>query len=134
MIRPDAPTGTPQVAPGSPAAALAGSICALQALALLCLGGFYVWEVARGEQDSVARALTSAVLIIAVAGGLAAIARGWFRGAAFARTPTLVWNALLLPVAWSLLQSGHAGIAAAIGGTAVVALVAAWRAAPADHG
>src|SRR6185437_12199618 len=97
-------------------------------------GGFYVWEVARGEQDSAARALTSAVLIIVVAVGLAAIARGWFRGASFARTPTLVWNALLLPVSWSLLQSGHAGIAAAIGGTAVVTLVAAWRAAPADHG
>ncbi len=133
MIRADVSAGELPTPSGGPAAAVAGTVCAVHALGLLGVGAFYVWEIAKGEQDSVARALTSAVLIVVVAVGLAVLARGWFGSAGWARTPTLVWNALLLPVAWSLVQSGHAGIAAVVGGTALVALAAAWRAGPPDR-
>lgn len=118
--------------PAGTAALVACAGCVVHGLALLGIGGFYLWEVLRGEQDSVARALTSVLLIGVVAGGLGLLARGWRRGAAWARTPTLVWNALLVPVAWSLFQAAHPLVGAAVGGTAVVVLLAAWRAGSLD--
>lgn len=112
---------------------VAGGICAVHAVALVGLGVFYVWEVVRGEQDSVARAATSAVLIVVVALGLGLLARGWLRRASWARTPTMVWDALLLPVGWSLVQSGHPTIGVVVGGTALLGLVAAWQSPVAER-
>ncbi len=112
---------------------VASAGCLVHALALLGIGGYYLWEVLRGEQDSIARAMSSVLLIVVVAAGLVLLALGWRRGAVWARTPTLVWNALLVPVAWSLFQAAHPLLGAMVGGTAVVVLVAAWRAGSVDE-
>lgn len=111
--------------PNRPARAVAGILCGVEALALLVLCGFYVWEITRGASDSLVRASVSALLIAVVGAGLGMLSRGWLGNATWARTPTMVWNALLLPVAWSLGQSGHLTLALAVGALALVALGAA---------
>ena len=107
---------------------MAGGVCALQAVVLLGFCGFYLWELARGSGADPTRVVMSAVLIAVFAVGLAFVARGWWRGAGWPNTPTVVWNVLLLPVGWSLLQSGRALVAACVGVVAVTGIVAAVRA------
>jgi hypothetical protein len=55
---------------------------------------------------------------------LLALARGWARAADWPRTPTLLWNALLVPVAWSLVESDRALLAAGVGVLALASIVA----------
>ena len=63
---------------------------------------------------------------------LLAMARGWVRLADWPRTPTLLWNILLLPVAWSLLQSGRSLVAVGVAAVAVLSVAAALGARPND--
>ena len=83
---------------------MAGALTALEALVLVGFVVFYVIEMVSGATDDLTRAAVSAVLILVFAVGLLALARGWFRAADWPRTPTVLWNALLLPVAWSLRE------------------------------
>lgn len=95
---------------------LASVVSGLQALALLGICGFYAVGLARGESDNPVRVVMSIVLIAIFAVALAVLAVAWWRGAGWPGTPTAVWNALLLPVAWGLFQGGQ-GL---IGGTVLV--------------
>lgn len=114
-------------------AARAGAVIgtALQALVLVGLAAFYVVEMIEGGTDDLTRAATSTVLILVFAVLLIVLALGWHRGADWPRTPTLLWNALLLPVAWSMYQSDRplvgVGVAALALLTAVASLVAPPR-------
>ena len=126
------PTPAPS-RPRDPFRAVAAGICGVQALALLGFVGFYVWELTQDSADDVARAVMSAVLILVFAVGIAALARGWVRGDNWPNTPTVVWNALLLPVGWSLVQSDHGLVGALVVVVALVAVVAAIRADTADE-
>ena len=103
-------------------------MCAVQALALVGFVVFYLWELTQGAADDVTRAVMSAVLIALFAVGIGALARGWLRGDNWPNTPTVVWNALLLPVGWSLVQSDHTLLGALVILVALVAIVAAVRA------
>lgn len=109
----------------SPAARAAALLTALEAVALAGFAGFYGYEIAVGASADVAGAVMSTLLIVVFAVGLGMLARAWVRGGTGARTPTLVWNALLLPVAWSLAQAGLGVAAAAVGLVAVGGLAAA---------
>lgn len=102
-----------------------------EALVLLALALFYAYETASGAAADVARAVTSGVLILVFAVLLLVVARGWSRGADWPRTPTLLWNALLLPVAWSLHDAGRTLLAVGVAGVALGSIVAAL-AAPAS--
>jgi O-antigen/teichoic acid export membrane protein len=106
----------------------AAAVCCLQALALLGFVGFYLWELTQDAADDVTRAVMSAVLIALFAVGIGALARGWLRGDNWPNTPTVVWNALLLPVGWSLVQADHGLLGALLILVALVAIVAAIRA------
>lgn len=86
---------------------VAAAVCAGEALGLLGFCIFYVWELGRGRSDDPTRVVMSAVLIAVFAVALALLARAWWRGAGWPNTPTIVWNVLLLPVGWSLVQSDH---------------------------
>jgi len=103
----------------------AGLLTLLEALAILGFAGFYVYEMVTGATDDVTRAATSGALILVFGLGLLALARGWARAADWPRTPTVLWNALLLPVAWSLHQSDRTPVALAVGLVAVASIVAA---------
>ena len=136
MTEPTHPTDRPSSA-GAPsrlsrAALVAGLLTLVEALIVLAFAGFYVYEMAVGAADSLTTALTSAALILIFGVALLVVARGWLRGQRWPRTPTLLWNVLLLPVAWSLRDSDRTLIAAAVAALAVASIGAAL-AAPAHR-
>ena len=114
--------------PRDPFRAVAAGICALQALVLLGFVVFYLWELTQDSSDDAVRVVMSALLILVFAVGIAALARGWVRGDNWPNTPTVVWNALLLPVGWSLVQSDHGLIGALVIVGALAGILAAIRA------
>lgn len=97
-----------------------------QSAVLAGFAGFYVHELALGEGSGASRVVMSAVLIVIGALALAAVARGWVRGDAWPRTPTIVWGLLLLPVGFGLVRGGVTlvGWAVMVGGL-LTALAAA---------
>jgi len=104
---------------------LAFATCALQALAAL---GWAVFEVVRagsGRTSTAGVAVALGVLLLVFAAALVLMALGWRRGAGWQKTPTLVWNVLLLPVAWSLVQAGSTLLGLVVGVVALVGLAAA---------
>ncbi|EWT00810.1 integral membrane protein [Intrasporangium oryzae NRRL B-24470] len=102
----------------------------VEALVLLGFVVFYVVEMAGGATSDLSRAATSGALILVFAVFLLAIARGWWRRSDWVRTPTLLWNALLLPVAWSLHESDRTELAIAVAVLAVASIAAALAAPP----
>lgn len=116
--------------PGA-AAGVAAALTGLQAAALLGFVVYYLTRLARDGSDNTGRVVISAVLILAFALALAALARALWRRLAAARTPAIVWNVLLLPVGWGLVQSGRDGIGGAVLGVAVATIVAVIAAGPA---
>lgn len=108
-----------------PAQSASALLALVEALVLVGFAAFYLWEILAGGTDDVTRAATSGGLILLFGVFLLAIARGWARARDWPRTPTLLWNALLLPVAWSLHQSGQTLLALALGLGAVASIGAA---------
>ena len=106
----------------------AGLLTLLEALVVLGFALFYVYEIVTGATDDLTRAATSGLLILVFGLGLLALARGWSRAADWARTPTLLWNVLLLPVAWSLHQSDRTPVGLAVAVVALASIVAALAA------
>jgi hypothetical protein len=99
---------------------VAAAVCAVEALALVGFCLFYLWELVRGAGDDPARVVMSALLIAVFAVGMGLLARGWWSGRNWPSTPTIVWNLLLLPVAWSLYQADRVGVAVVLAVVAVV--------------
>jgi hypothetical protein len=111
---------------------LAALITGLQALALAGFAVFYVVELVLGEGSDATRVVMSAVLILVGAVGLGLLARGWLSTAQWPRTPTIVWNAILLPVGLSLVQNTRVLVGWTVIVVALVAVVAAWVARDPD--
>lgn len=111
---------------------LAALITGLQCLALAGFAVFYVVELVLGEGSDATRVVMSAVLILVGAVGLGIVARGWLGSAQWPRTPTIVWNAILLPVGLSLVQNTRVLVGWTVIGVALVAIVAAWVARDPD--
>ncbi len=95
---------------------------------LLGFAVFYVYELARGGSADVARVVSSTLLIAVFGAALLVLGRTWLTGADWPRTPTLVWNVLLLPVAWGLYQGGQGATGTVVGASAVVGLGSALAA------
>lgn len=111
---------------------VSAALAAIEGVVLLGFAGFFGYEIASGATDDATRGLTSGVLILVFALFLLAMARGWARLADWPRTPTLLWNLLLLPVAWSLFQSGRTLVALGVAAVAMASVVAALGARPND--
>ncbi|MEO6411886.1 MAG: hypothetical protein ABIO48_04805 [Pedococcus sp.] len=111
---------------------VAAVVCGLQVLALLGFVVFYLWELTQDTADDVARVVMSALLIAVFAVGIGAMARGWVRGDNWPNTPTVVWNLLLIPVGWSLVQSGRGLVGALVVVVALVGIVSAIKADTTD--
>ena len=116
---PDAPSPGPR--------RLVAVLTGLQAAALVGFAAFYVYELVIGEGSDAARVLMSALLILVGGVGLAVLARGWIGGAHWPRTPTIVWSALLVPVALGLVQGNQALAGWLVLGLATVTAVAALK-------
>ncbi len=97
----------------------------MQSLALLGFAAFYVYELAIGEGSDAGRVVMSALLILLGAVGLGLLAKGWLGERRWPRTPTVVWDLLLLPVGASILQAGRTGLGWAVLGLALATLGAA---------
>lgn len=104
--------------------AVAALVCLAQALALVAFCGFFLYELVVGAGDDPARVVMSVVLMGIFAVALLAFARSWWRGSTARRTPTVLWNVLLLPVTWSLVQAGS-WVAWPVGLSALVGIAAA---------
>jgi hypothetical protein len=107
---------------------VAAVVCAGQALFLLGFCAFSLYELGRGGSDDATRVVMEVVLVALFAVGLLALARSWAGGASWPNTPTIVWNALLLPVAWGLVQGGRGLVALALAGVALAGIVSALAA------
>ena len=103
----------------------AGVLTLLEGLGLVGIVVFYVVEMVSGATDDLARAAVSAVLILIFGVALLALARAWFRADEWPKTPTVLWNALLLPVAWSLREGDQGMLALGLGAVALASIVAA---------
>lgn len=104
---------------------VASVVCALQGLFLLGFCVFSLYMLATEGSSNPTRVVMEVLLVAVFAAGLLALARSWVTGADWPRTPTVVWNLLLLPVAWGLVQSDRALIALAVGAVAVTGIFAA---------
>lgn len=83
------------------------ALVGLEALGLAAVAVFYLVELAVADTGDVVRALVTVLLALAAAAGLALVARGLLRGRRWARSPALVTNLLVLPVAVGLFQGGR---------------------------
>jgi len=98
----------------------------VQAVALAGFAVYYVVELVLGEGSDATRVLMSALLIFVAAVGLGVLARGWLGVAAWPRTPTIVWNVILLPVGISLIQGDRVLIGWVVIAVALVVVATAW--------
>ena len=87
-------------------AKVAAVLIALQALVIVGAIVFYGYEILQGATDDVTRAVMSMVMMALFVIGLAVCARGLAANRAWARTPTVVWSVLLIPVGYGMVQ-GH---------------------------
>lgn len=89
---------------------------------------FFLVEFAQGQAQEPAAVLTSVLMFVMGIIGLSLLLRGWLARRSWVRTPTLVWHALLLPIGWSLVQTHHGVIAAAVLGAGLLGIAVAWYA------
>jgi hypothetical protein len=111
---------------------VAGLVCLGQAVALLGFCAFYLWELTQGGSEDPTRVIMSVVLIAVFAAALGLLGRAWLSGANWPNTPTVVWNTLLLPVAWGLVQGDRGLLGALVAAVALVSIVAAFAADTSD--
>lgn len=97
------------------------AVLGLEALALIGLAAFLLFDTLAGAADSVGGALISAVLVLLCAAALVLGARGLLHLRSSARTPIVVIQVLAIPVSYSLgFQAGRI----AVGGPMLVAAIA----------
>ena len=113
------------VEPSGGARRVLALLTGLQSLVLAAFAAFYLYELSVGEGSDAGNVVVSSVLIAGAAVALAVLTRGWLGTGEWARTPTIVWNLLLLPVGWTLVQAGRA-VGWAVLGVAVVATLVAF--------
>jgi uncharacterized membrane protein YGL010W len=82
-------------------------VVAAEGLLLVGIAVFYVVELGIATATDVTGALVSAGLALLTAVGLLQVGRGLFRSRRWARSPALVTNLILVPVAVGLLQGGR---------------------------
>ncbi len=80
------------------------ALVALQGVGLLVASGFLAVELVTARPASAASAAGSAVLALLGGLGLLAVSRGLRCARHWSRSPALVAQLLVLPVAWGLLQ------------------------------
>ena len=101
------------------------ALVALQALGLAAVAVFYLVELVVATADDAVRAAVSALLALAAAAGLGLVARGLLQRRGWARSPALVSNLLVLPVAVGLLRGGrwYVGLPLLVWAVAVLGLL-----------
>lgn len=126
--------GPPAEQRGGPARRVGGwfraaaLVAAVHVALLLGVAGFYGVELSRGEGTSTTNVVLSLGLILVFALLLAVLARVWWVGSRRALVPTVVWNALLVPVVIALFGAGDLAVAGGLLLLVVVGLGTAFAA------
>jgi hypothetical protein len=92
-------------ATSSRARIVAALVTAAQALTLLGLSVFSILETIDGRADDAFSAYLLGGLGLLTGGGLGWIAWSLWRGARWARSPSLVWQLVMLPVGYETLDT-----------------------------
>lgn len=93
----------------------AASGAALVVMAILALT-----SIASGSASSSTRAATEAVMLLVLAACVAVVVVGLLRQRSLAKTPTLLWNGMLVPIGLALYDGGATSLGI---GTVVVAVL-----------
>lgn len=125
-------TPSNRTSPPAPPALAAAGVCLVEALLLLVTAGLYALELVDGRAEDASIASMSLVVCLIFAILLAVLAGAWFSGALWPRTPTLVWNLLLLPAAWTLTTTNGIWVGLSLAVVAAAGIVAALLAPSAD--
>lgn len=99
-----------------------------QVAAILAFCGFYLVELALGQGADAVQTLMSVVVFLVGAALLAFVGRGLWQASSWARTPSVVWNMLVLLICVSLAQSGQWLLAVVVGLVAAGGIAAALAA------
>lgn len=93
-------------APRPPAVLLISVVLVLEALALLAVAGWYVYNLMTSTAASLGGAVFSLFLIVAVAVWLLIVGHFFFRGMRWTRAAALVWQLFMIVIAVPTLQGG----------------------------
>lgn len=96
-----------------------------ETLALVILAGTVFAELVRGSASTTSRAITEGVCLLLLAVGTGLLAFFLLRRRSLAKTPTLLWNAMLIPVGVNLVGGGAPGYGYAVVAVAAVTFLAA---------
>lgn len=83
-----------------------GALVGAEGLVGVGFAGYLVVNASSAAQG-IGGALGEAGLFLVIGAGVLALARGLVRGRFWARTPAIVVQLLMLPVAWSVLVTAH---------------------------
>ena len=114
---------------GTPAT-VAALVCLVEGLGLAAVAVLYARELMAGAADEPSIAGMALALTLVFAGLLLVLARAWWSRRQWPRTPTIVWNLLLLPAIWTLHTTNGAAVSVpllvlALAGIAAAALAPA---------
>lgn len=121
--------GTREPQPPKTGTRLAGWLLAVQVVVIVGFVVFYVVELASGQGEDRTRVVMSCVVFLIMAAGLGVLTRGLLRNASWSRTPTVLWNALLVPVGISLIQAAQVwvGVVVMVAAVGTIGAVLAAR-------
>ncbi|NUW45092.1 hypothetical protein [Nonomuraea rhodomycinica] len=104
---------------------VAAVVVALEGLVTFGLGGFVAVETARGLAADVTSAVAEAAFGMLIGAGLLWVAwGGLLRGERWGRTPTVLAQVFVLPVAITLIDSGRPDLGVPLVAVAVIGLAA----------
>jgi hypothetical protein len=103
--------------------ATSSALIALQGLVLVGLGIFLAVRGFGSDTASIGRAELAAGLAVVAGVLFGALARGLLVGQTWVRTPTLLLEALCLPVAWGLFQAHKYWFGVPVGAVPALTLV-----------
>lgn len=119
----DSDRGGPAGREGAWLVAAAGT--ALEVAGLVVMAVLSLTGIATGRASTTTRAATEAVMLLVLAAAVALVVVGLWRRRSVAKTPALLWNGMLIPVAFSLFDGGAHLVGAATGVIAAVSFAAA---------
>lgn len=103
---------------------VAAGVVAIEGITVLGLGGYAVVHTVIGAPVDVMSSIIVAVAGIAVGAGLLWVARGLHTAQRWSRTPGVVTQIFLIPIAVTFLQSGRPAMGVPLIVAALVALAA----------
>jgi hypothetical protein len=117
----DSSTSSPRPA----AATLIAVILVLEAVGLLAVAGWYIYNLLTVTAASLGGAIFTLILVLAVAAWLLVVGHFFFRGMRWTRAAALVWQLFMIVIAVPTLQSGVVlvGLALLVPSAAVILLL-----------